>query len=420
MRRRQLLATLAPLLAPAEPKNGKLKIRSVDFIRLEGKKDTETGVHKQHQVNPLHVYEELRPKEYADSPNPGHALQKQSALYLQITTDQGVNGLYGPIDKDAAIVVEGRLKPFLIGKDPLAGEALWDQLFRLDRHSRSSHFMMAISAVDNTLWDLRGRYFETPVYRLLGGPTREKVTCYGSCLGYSLEPERVRERTRQVKAAGFLHQKWFMGWGPSHGAVGLRKNIELVKNLREAGGDDVEYMFDAFQGWDLNYAIQWAKAVEPYRPRWIEEAFHVDKMESFAALRRATSVPVATGEHFYGRWEVERYLKSEAITVVQSDPEWCGGVSELVKTAALCSAHDAHLIPHGHSIHSSLHVIASQSPMTCPLVECLILKMQSYYWFEKNPPLPVNGQITLSTRPGFGIEFDPAKVEKQETIKLLV
>jgi L-alanine-DL-glutamate epimerase-like enolase superfamily enzyme len=178
-------------------------------------------------------------------------------------------------------------------------------------------------------------------------------------------------------------------------------------------GDDVDLMFDAFMGWDLNYAIQWAKQVEQYRPRWIEEAFHPDKMESFAALRRATSVPVATGEHFYGRWEVERFLKAGAITVVQADPEWCGGVTETVKMAAICSAHDAHLIPHGHSLHAAAHVVASQSPMTCPLVENLILKMQSYYWFEKNPPTVTGGRLTLSERPGFGIEFDPAKIERQ-------
>jgi L-alanine-DL-glutamate epimerase-like enolase superfamily enzyme len=270
--------------------------------------------------------------------------------------------------------------------------------------------MMAISAVDNALWDLRGRYFNTPVYRLLGGPTRSSVTCYGSTLGYSLEPERVKARSAALKAAGFLHQKWFMGWGPSHGNEGLKKNVAMVRHLRESVGDEVDLMFDAFMGWDLNYAIGWAKQVEQYRPRWIEEAFHPDKLESFAALRRATSVPVATGEHFYGRWEVERYLRAEAITVVQSDPEWCGGVSELVKMAALCSAADAHLIPHGHGLHAAMHVVASQSPMTCPLVENLILKMSYYHWAEKNPPTVVGGKLALPERPGFGIELDSAKI----------
>lgn len=416
MHRRQLLLTaFAPYLSFAQ-RQGKLTIRSVDFLQLEGTKQSDGGINKQHQVNPLHVYEGLRPKEYHDAPSASKMAQRVTALYLKITTDQGLEGLYGPIDREVVTVVSTTLKPFLTGKDPLAVEALWDQMYRLNRHSRSSHFMMAISAVDNALWDLRGRYYETPVYRLLGGPTRTAVPAYGSCLGYSLEPDKIGPRAAALKAQGFRHQKWFMGWGPSHGAEGLKKNVEMVRHLREAVGDDVDLMFDAFMGWDLNYAIQWAKQVEQYRPRWIEEAFHPDKMESFAALRRATSVPVATGEHFYGRWEAMRYLQAGAITVVQSDPEWCGGVSELVKTATLCSAYDAHLIPHGHSIHASLHVVASQSPMTCPLVENLILKMQSYYWFEKHAPVPVNGLIALTERPGFGIELDPAKIEKQSPL----
>jgi len=413
MHRRHLIASaFAPYLSLAQ-RSGKLTIRNLEFLQVEGTKQSDAGVNKQYQVNPLHVYEDLRPKEYADAVSASKIARKLTAFYLRITTDQGLEGLYGPIDAECLPVVKGPLRTFLVGKDPLAGEALWDQMHRLNRHSRSSHYMMAISAVDNALWDLRGRYFQAPVYRLLGGPARNPVTCYGSCLGYSLEPEKIRARSAALKAAGFLHQKWFMGWGPSHGAAGLKKNVEMVRHLRESVGDDVDLMFDAFMGWDLNYATQWAKQVEQYRPRWIEEAFHPDKMESFAALRRATSVPVATGEHFYGRWEVERFLRAEAITVVQSDPEWCGGVTETVKMAAICSAHDAQLIPHGHSLHAAAHVVASQSPMTCPLVENLILKMQYYYWFEKNPPVVVGGKLTLSERPGFGIELDGARVERQ-------
>ena len=186
-----------------------------------------------------------------------------------------------------------------------------------------------------------------------------------------------------------------------------------MRELREAVGDDVHLMFDAFMGWDFNYALAWCKAVEPYRVRWIEEAFHPDKLESFARLARATSVPVATGEHFYGRWEVERYLRAEAISVVQADPEWCGGTSELVKICALASAADAQVVPHGHNIHAALHVVASQSPMTCPLVEFLVLKMASYYYFDRYPPVPVNGQLELSDRPGFGMELDEERIEKR-------
>ena len=112
-------------------------------------------------------------------------------------------------------------------------------------------------------------------------------------------------------------------------------------------------------------------------------------------------------EHFYGRWEVSQFLAAGALNVVQADPEWCGGISELVKICSLASVHDVQVIPHGHSVHAALHVIASQSPMTCPLLEYLILKMNSYYHFEKNAPRPVNGRVALTERPGFGIELDP-------------
>jgi L-alanine-DL-glutamate epimerase-like enolase superfamily enzyme len=416
MRRRELLLTAVPALLQAQEKarmNGPATIRTVEMIRVEGRRRTEAGdAKRQHQANPLHVYEEHRPAEYREKQQAaGEA--RATALYLRIGTEEGVEGLYGPIDIEAAIVVYQQLRPFLIGKDALAGETLWDKMHRSNRHSRSSHFMMAISAVDNALWDLRGRYYSTPVYRLLGGPTRRQVEAYGSCLGHSVEPERMRKTAAEFKRQGFRHQKWFMPLGPGDGAAGLQKNVEMVRHLREAVGTDADLMFDAFMGWDINYAVQWAKQVEGYRPRWIEEAFHPDKMESFVALRRATSVPVATGEHFYGRWEVMRFLQAGAISVVQADPEWCGGVSELMKMCHIASAYDAQVIPHGHSVHAALHVVAAQSPMTCPLVEYLISKMSSYYWFEKWDPKPVDGKITLPETPGFGIVLDEGKIEKR-------
>ncbi len=410
-------APLATLTAQTGSSGPKLKITALEIWRVEGRREALTGVNNQYQANPIHIYEELRPKPYKDSAEPVKRTVNASALYLKIKTDQGLEGLYGPVDKEAAIVVDQQLRNFLMGKDPLAGETLWDQMHRMNRHSRHGHFMMAISAVDNALWDLRGRFFNTPVYRLLGGPTRSAVEAYGSCLGFSLEPEVMRKRAAQLKTEGFRNQKWFLAYGPGSGTEGMQKNVSMLEHLRQAVGEDVEIMCDAFMGWDLNYAIAWAKQVEKYRPRWIEEAFQPDKIDSFAQLRRATHIPIASGEHIYGRWETHEYLKAGALNVVQTDPEWCGGVSELVKICALGSVYDAQVIPHGHNIHAALHVVASQSPMTCPLVEFLINKMGSYYHFDKYPIAPVQGKITLSDRPGFGMELDPAKIEKQTLTK---
>lgn len=411
--RRSFLAAL-PFAALAETKP--LPIAAIEIWQLRGHAETLRGVDHQPQVNPLDIYDELRPRPYRDAPAGTPAKSAVSALYLKIRTGGG-DGLYGPIDREAALVVQDQLRPFLLGKDALAQEKLWDQMYRSNRHSRRGHFLMAISAVDNALWDLRGRHFGTPVYRLLGGPTRASVEAYASCLGYSLEPAKVQARAAQLKADGYRYQKWFMAYGPGDGPEGMRKNVDLVRVLREAAGDDTELMFDAYSGWDLTYALEWAKQVERYRPRWIEEATQAEKIDSFAQLRKSTSIPVASGEHIQGRWEVYDYLKENALSVVQCDPEWCGGTSELLKICSLAAIFDVPVIPHGHSIHAALHVIAAQSPAVCPLAEFLILKMRDYYHFEKNPPIVEKAHLALPDVPGYGIEWDEAKIESRELMK---
>src|SRR5450631_349261 len=155
--RRQFLATLPAFAAFADTKP--LKITAVEIWELRGHAETRRGVDQQYQVNPLYIYDDLRPKPYADSPNPTSQNSSVTALYLKIKTDGDAEGLYGPIDKEVAIVVDEQLRTFLLGKDAREQEKLWHQLYRSNRHSRRAYFLMAISAVDNTLWDLRGRYF---------------------------------------------------------------------------------------------------------------------------------------------------------------------------------------------------------------------------------------------------------------------
>ncbi|MEG9434874.1 mandelate racemase [Edaphobacter sp. HDX4] len=391
------------------------KIAAVELIELQGHYKAEAGINRQRQVNPLDIYEDEVSPEYKDNPS-GMKDVKTSAIYLRIKTESGLEGLYGPIEREPAIVVYEDLRPFLIGKDALATELLWDKMYRSNRHSRDGFFMMAISAVDNTLWDLKGRFFGVPVYRLLGGPTRKSVEVYASCLGFSLEPEAVRKRCLSLKQEGYRYQKWFIGYGPGSGAEGMQKNVALVRILRETLGDDTELMFDAYSGWDQSYALEWAHQVERYHPRWMEEIAHPEKIGSFVNLHRGTIIPIASGEHFYGRWEVQRYLVADALSVVQADPEWCGGISELLKIGTVASLYDVPVIPHGHSIHAAMHVIASQSPMVFPLGEYLINKMRHYYHFEKNPPVPVLAHLPLPTDAGFGIELDPSKIDSQKVL----
>jgi L-rhamnonate dehydratase len=393
-----------------------LVISDVEILKLSGTHELVKGLNRQYQVNPLHLYEERRPKPFVDPANGKPERLPLTHYYVRIRTKGGVEGLYGAVDKEALPVLLGTLRPLIIGQNALAVERIWDQMYRSNRHSRASHFMMAISYIDNALWDLRGRHFGAPVFRLLGGPTQLPVRVYGSCLGFAIDPPLAARRAAALAKDGFIHQKWFLGYGPGDGARGMDLNVQLVKALREAVGDDVQIMFDAYQGWDLQYAIEWCRKVEQYRPYFVEEAVPMSDLESFIRLSKATSIPIATGEHLYGRWEAEQFFKADALQFIQADPEWCGGVSETVKVAHLASVHGVKLLPHCHNVHAALHIVASQSPSVCPFGEYLINHVPEKLHFMKDPLLTSNGLVQLSEKPGFGIELDPAKVEKQEIL----
>ena len=338
---------------------------------------------------------------------------KYRAFYIKVLTDNGLEGLYGPIDPEAVLMVNSLFKKQLIGQDPLAIEDFWQRVYTNNRHSRGSYYSIGISTIDNVLWDLKGKYLDMPLFRLLGGGARTQLRAYASCLGFSQEPQALQEKAKQIKVEGYTQQKWFLKGGPGNmNSESLDNNVEVVRLLREAVGDKIDLMFDASCAWDLSYAVAWAKRVEKYFPRWLEEPFQSARIESFIELAKETSIALAAGEHFYGRWDVQEFLSQKAVRVVQADPEWCGGVSELTKICHLASVYGAQVIPHGHSMLASMHVVASQPEAVCPLVEYLIEKMTgTYQYFDKNPIVPVNGMITLSERPGFGIELDESKIE---------
>ncbi len=384
-----------------------MTISAVRCFQVVGRAEVEPP--EERQVGMLDIY-----PEFADRPRPVRATDGRAVeTYVEVASDEGATGIFGPIFEEQEPLIRQRLAPYLLGRDPLAYEHLWDLLYRQDRHARTGYQMMAISAVDCALWDLRGKLLGLPVYRLLGGPTRERVPCYASMLSYSLDPGRVRERAQWAVEQGYTAQKWFFRYGPSAGLAGMERNVALVRTVREAVGPHVELMFDAWMGWDATYTIRLCERIAEYRPRWVEEPVPPDRLGDFAAIRRATTVPIATGEHEYTRWGFLQLLQADAVDVLQADPDWCGGISELVKICALASAYGRPVIPHGHSIHAAVHVIAAQPPGTCPLAEYLIRHAPAKQHFHADFLAPEGGSIALPTAPGLGIALDEAKVEER-------
>lgn len=393
-----------------------MKITAVRVFRLEGEMEHPEPFWEERLSRPIDLYPDHRSEGPLTVPRtPGG--YRIVAHFLEIETDEGVTGRAGPVAGDQVPLLLNHLGPLLVGQDPVASEGLWDRLYRHAVHGRKGVSMMAASVLDCALWDLKGRWLGVPVYRLLGGPTRDAIPAYASMLGYSMEPERASARAREVATQGFRATKWFLRRGPWDGPAGMRENEQVVCALREAVGDDVDLMLDAWMSWDVPYTLAMAARLAPLRPRWIEEPVLPDRIESCAAIRRASPVPIATGEHEYTRWGFHALLQAQACDVLQPDVYWAGGISEALKICALASVYDVPVIPHGHSVPASVHLIASQPPNLCPLLEYLVKWNQIHQFFLRNRIIPQNGSVTLPTSPGLGMELDETRIRERQEIR---
>jgi L-alanine-DL-glutamate epimerase-like enolase superfamily enzyme len=363
-------------------------------------------------ATPFDLYPDLREKRRTRTRQ-----EETRALYVEIITDEpGLTGLFGPIQPPQMYVIHQFLKPFLIGRDPLANELLLDQMMRMDRHGRSGIFMTGVSPIDCALWDLKGKAWGQPVYRLLGGPTRSAVPAYASMLGHPVEPSQAAQTAAEFKAKGYNAQKWFFKHGPGEGEEGIEQNIALAQAVREAVGNEYRLMFDAYMSWDVSYAVRVARRLERYEPFWLEEPLPPERVGSFCRLKKETRVPLATGEHVYTRWQVRELLQREAIDFIQTDPDWTGGITELSKICALASSFEVPVVAHGHSLLAALHVAAAQSPATVPMVEYLVLSQPTKQFFHDPVLAPEKGQVVPPDGPGLGIVLAEEHLSSREEV----
>jgi L-rhamnonate dehydratase len=393
-----------------------MKISQVRLFEVQGEMDRSSAFWEERLVRPVDIYPEHRAEGVEWLSRLDKERYAMRGLFCEIQTDEGVTGLGGPTTLEQGFIIIQQLAPLLLGHDPLATERIWDRLYRSMVHGRKGTPMMALSVVDCALWDLKGKWLGQPVYRLLGGPTRETIPAYASALGYSLEPERVRQRALEIVDQGYTATKWFFRHGPTDGREGITKNVELVRTLREAVGPDVDIMLDCWMSWDVTYTIQMARRLEACHPRWLEEPVLPDKIEQYAEIRRSVEIPIAGGEHEYTRWGLKALMDARAVDVLQPDIYWAGGISEMLKICALASSNDLPVIPHGHSVPATVHLLASQPVNTCPLLEYLIKWNEIHQFFLKRPIKPANGRVTLPREPGIGMELDESKIQDQREI----
>lgn len=397
-----------------------MKISDVSIFRVSGPYTGAAFPPGDRQAKQIDIYPEFNQDDQVRTAGAGSdaALPRTlRAMYVEIQTDEGVSGLWGPIEEYQTFNILKFLRPYLLGRDPLATELLYDQMVRMDRHGRSGFYMTAVSAIDCALWDLKGKAWGQPVYRILGGPTRPAVPAYASLLGFATAaPEQAAQTARAYKAMGYSAQKWFFRFGPGSGAEGLEKNLAMAQAVREAVGPRYKLMFDAFMGWDVTYATEMLRGLEPLNPTWMEEPIPPERVGSFHKLRQAARVPIATGEHVYTRWQTKELLVNNAVDFLQNDPDWTGGITELSKICALASSFETPVVAHGHSLLPALHVAGSQSPATVPFVEFLIRYQVTKQFFHTPVYQPENGAVVLPDLPGLGFALDEEKIEGREEV----
>ena len=176
------------------------------------------------------------------------------AVIVKVTTDEGLEGLgtVGVGNGAAAYVIEHHLKPIAMGQNPFDLELLWEKMFRGTlNYGRKGVVLEAISAIDIAIWDILGKATGQPVYNLLGGKTRERIPVYASRLYAHQDLDWLAAQADSFRKRGFRAMKQRFGYGPQDGLPGMRRNVELVRTVRDAVGPDIELMADAYMGWDV-------------------------------------------------------------------------------------------------------------------------------------------------------------------------
>ena len=337
-----------------------------------------------------------------------HIVPGRSQCFVHVYSDQGLVGLgLGGGTTAAREVIERTLKPILLGQNALHIEKLWDEMFWAIRGvGRKGLAFSALSAVDIALWDLKARYYETPLYRLLG-PYAETVPVYGSggWTHFSLD-ELVAEQCGYVER-GMKAVKMKVGkdFGQSE-----REDAARLAAVREAVGADVQIFIDANNGYYAKQAIRLARVFGEYDVGWFEEPVLADDIEGLAAVARAIEIPVATGEHEYTKYGFRELIARGGADIVQPDVGRVGGITEWMKVAHLAHAFNLPVAPHAYQL---VHLHLACATPNLKIVEYLGTVEAADRVFYSSFDEPREGVWSPDPgKHGLGLELDPDAVKR--------
>lgn len=348
-------------------------------------------------ANPMTKYAEFRDnRSLAIGPRAGRG------VIVQVESESGHIGTASASGGlAAAAVIEQHLSDYVVGESAFAHTRIWDRMFCSTLlYGRKGLVLHAISAVDLAIWDLHGQITGLPVHELIGGKIRDAVRVYAT------GPEPA-----VAAAGGFAGAKLPLVYGPSEGEEGFRANIEIAAAARAATPADFQLMYDCWMALDIDYAARLAHAVSDLGFSWIEEPLPPDQYSDFRRLRdrMPPTMMLATGEHEYTA-NGFRLLCEAGVDVVQPDPAWCGGLTELLRIWAVAQAFGVKVIPHSAGMISYHFVISRPDG---DLAEFPVLAARGEAVTPQHAPLfsgealPVDGWVAVGDEPGFGLTLNP-------------
>ena len=275
---------------------------------------------------------------------------------VKVTTDDGITGLgevgignwSGAIDQAVH-----HLGDIVVGADPLATERLWQHMFRAGFFPADKVYACAISAIDIALWDIKGKALDLPVYRLLGGPVRDKVVCYPHNGGTNLEV--LVANCVQTTSEGWKFVRFDLPARPDEDSdtgwvleprESIAQGVEHVRAVREAVGDSINICLDVHTRLDTSNAVELCKRLEPFHPFFIEDPIRSENPGSYRTLARHVSLPIAAGEQWSSKWGFREVIEEELVSYARIDLCIAGGLTEALKIAHWCETHYIDIVPH--------------------------------------------------------------------------
>ncbi|WP_298836119.1 galactonate dehydratase [Clostridium sp.] len=343
-------------------------------------------------------------------------------IFLKISTDEGIVGWGELISGTKTKSVEAaayEIGEYLIGKDPMKIEEHWQVLYRSFFRGGPIH-MTVLSGIEMALWDIKGKYYNMPIYEFLGGKARENILIY-SWIGGD-RPSDVVKQAIERKNQGFkaikMNATEELHYIDSYKKVNAV--VERIASIREAVGYDLEIGVDFHGRVHKGMAKVIAKEIEQYRPMFIEEPVLPENEEALIEISRHTSIPIATGERLYTRWQFKNILASGAVDIIQPDLALTGGIFEGRKIAAMAEAYDVAVAP--HAPYGPIALAATLQMDACtPNVFIQEQSLGIHYNqgfdlldFVKNKEIfkYKDGFVEVPTKPGLGIEIDEELVKK--------